>query len=97
MTAKSLRNQSVSLSSAIISDAQSCGAGGQKSIESSMEHLPSHIAQSRAKYARLYKSPHRATFDIVNIPADITVLTRDPAPCGFCGSAGVCRHRPYYG
>ena len=52
---------------------------------------------SRAEYARLYKAPHASKFELIHIPADITVLERDPSPCGFCGVRGdvPCRHRPW--
>ena len=53
---------------------------------------------SRNEYARLYQTghQHRASH-VVEIPADIIVLERDPSPCGFCGVRGdvPCRHRPW--
>jgi hypothetical protein len=53
----------------------------------------------RRKYDRLYKascpSGVRVTDARILIPDDITVLTRDPFPCGYCGKREPCRHRPW--
>jgi hypothetical protein len=56
-----------------------------------------------ARWARAYRernyrstSPHRNTASIpVDVPDDITVLTRDPSPCFKCGEKDGCRHRPW--
>jgi hypothetical protein len=56
-----------------------------------------------ARWAREYRrrnylstSKHNNCASLaVDVPDDITVLTRDPSPCFMCGVRGGCRHRPW--
>lgn len=50
---------------------------------------------SRAEYARLYATGHRHKAAHVDVPADVTVMERDPFPCGYCASRDGCKHRPW--
>jgi hypothetical protein len=52
-------------------------------------------AKRRERYARYESTGHAGRAQSVTVPGDITVLTRDPFPCGYCGKREPCRHRPW--
>jgi hypothetical protein len=59
--------------------------------------------QQRRYYARHYAATygpgvreHSHTGQRV-IPENVTILTRDPAPCFRCATNGGCKHRPCEG
>ena len=54
-------------------------------------------AYSRAEYQRLYATGHRIASTNVDVPDDVTILSRDPSPCFNCGTQAdlPCRHQPW--
>lgn len=55
-------------------------------------------ARRRADYARNEATGHHINAGhSVTVPADVTVMERDPSPCGYCGVRGdvPCKHKPW--